>query len=169
MSVTPIPEAGAEQRETRRAVMRNTVYLTVSQAVTVPLSVIVNALTARYLGAEAFGYIYLAWTFAGFGTLVVSWGHEGVLPALVAQEHALAGVLLGTSLAWRAALGLVVYAALAALCHILGYSSEMQWALGLVFVAAVLTSFVAACKDTIRGFERADIPAYAHVGQQLII
>jgi O-antigen/teichoic acid export membrane protein len=168
MSTTPTVEASAEQRETRRAVVRNTLYLTFSQAVTVPLAVLVNAVTARYLGAEAFGYLYLAGTFSGFGLLAVSWGHEGVLPALVAQDHSLAGVLLGSSLAWRAALGFVVYAVLAILCRLLGYGIEMQWALGLAFAGAVLTSFVAACKDTIRGFERADIPALAHVGQQLL-
>jgi len=69
---------------------------------------------------------------------------------------------------WRAGLGVVVYAVLAELCHLLGYGSELQWALGLAFLGSVLTSFVAACKDTIRGFERADIPAYAHVGQQIL-
>jgi len=168
MATTPIVEASAQQRETRRSVVRNTVYLTLSQAVTVPLAVVVNALTARYLGAEAFGYMYLASTFAGFGILVVGWGHEGVLPALVAQNHSLAGILLGSSFAWRTALGLLVYAVLVVLCHVLGYDSEMQWALGLSFLGAVLTSCVAACKDTIRGFERADIPAIAHVGQQIL-
>jgi O-antigen/teichoic acid export membrane protein len=166
MSVTPTAEPSAEQHATRRVVARNTLYLTASQAVTVPLAVLTNALTARYLGAEAFGYIYLAGTFAGFGSLAVGWGHEGVLPALAAQDRSLAGALLGSSFAWRAALGIVVYVALAALCRFLGYGAELQWALGLTFFGTVLTSFVAACKDTIRGFERADIPAYAHIGQQ---
>ena len=32
----------------------------------------------------------------------------------------------------------------------------------------MLSSFVAACKDTIRGFERTDIPAYVHVAQGLL-
>ncbi|HEY0469443.1 MAG TPA: polysaccharide biosynthesis C-terminal domain-containing protein, partial [Polyangiaceae bacterium] len=49
-----------------------------------------------------------------------------------------------------------------------GHGSELQWALGLTFLGSVLISFVAACKDTIRGFERADIPAYVHVGQQVL-
>lgn len=167
MTGTPAAEANAAQDATRRVVARNTLYLTASQAVTVPLAVLTNALTARYLGAESFGYIYLAGTFAGFGVLAVGWGHEGVLPALVAQDRTLAGVLLGSSFAWRAALGVVVYVVLAALCHVLGYGSELQWALALTFLGSVLASCVQACKDTIRGFERADIPAYAHVGQQI--
>ncbi|HEY3254529.1 MAG TPA: oligosaccharide flippase family protein, partial [Polyangiaceae bacterium] len=147
---------------------RNTLYLTLSQAVTVPLAVLVNALTARYLGAESFGYIYLASTFASFGSLAVGWGHEGVLPAMVAQDRSLAGVLLGSSFAWRASLSLIVYAVMAGICRLLHYNAELQWALALTFLGAVLALFVAACKDTIRGFERADIPAYAHVGQQFL-
>ncbi|MEI9941319.1 MAG: oligosaccharide flippase family protein [Pseudomonadota bacterium] len=168
MQVSPSAEPLATQDATRRLVARNTLLLTVSQAATVPLSVLANALTARFLGAESFGYLYLAGTFAGFGMLAVGWGHEGVLPAMVAQDRSIAGVLLGSSFAWRAATSVVVYAVLATLCHLLGYNAELQWALGLSFVSSVLTSFVAACKDTIRGFERADIPAYVHVGQQLL-
>ena len=168
MPIVPVAEASAEQRASGSRVVRNTLYLTLSQAITVPLAVLINALMARYLGAETFGYLYLAGTFAGFGMLAVGWGHEGVLPAMVAQDHSSAGMLLGSSFVWRTALGFVVYGVLAVICHLLGYDSEMQWALALVFAGAVLTSFVQACKDTIRGFERADIPAYSHVGQQIL-
>jgi O-antigen/teichoic acid export membrane protein len=158
----------SDQGAAKRLVARNTLYLTASQAMTVPLSVLVNALTARYLGAETFGYMYLAGTFCGFAILGVGWGHEGVLPAVVAQDHRRAGALLGSAFAWRAALAVVVYPAMALLCHLLGYGSELQWALALTFLGSVLTSCVAACKDTIRGFERADIPAYVHLGQQFL-
>ena len=159
----------ADKGAARRLVLKNTAYLTFSQAATVPLSVLINALTARYLGPEPFGFIYLANTFGGFGYLLFCWGHEGVLPAMVAPDHALAGTLLGSSLASRLGIALVIYPLMAALCHFLGYGSELQWALGLAYLGFVLTSFMAACKDTIRGFERADIPAYVHVGQQLLV
>ncbi len=159
---------GTRQVATGRLVVKNTLYLTVSQAVTVPLAVLVSGLTGRYLGAETFGYMYLAGTWGGFGALAVGWGHEGVLPAMIAQDHSLAGKLLGSAFAWRAVLSVVVYAALAAIAHLLGHNAEFQWALALSFFASVLITCVAACKDTIRGFERADIPAIAHVGQQIL-
>jgi O-antigen/teichoic acid export membrane protein len=168
MTAMPTTEGSAERSASGSRVVKNTLYLTFSQAATMPLAVLVNALTARYLGAEAFGYMYLAGTFAGFGSLAVGWGHEGVLPALVARDHGLAGVLLGSSLVWRAGSSIFVYAVMAVICHLLGYGVEMQWALGLSFAGSVGISLVAACKDTIRGFERADIPAYAHVGQQFL-
>jgi hypothetical protein len=68
-----------------------------------PLSVLTNAVSAHYLGPGAFvGYGYLAGTMCGFGFLAVGWGQDAVLPAQVARNHALAGVMLGSSLAWRA-------------------------------------------------------------------
>lgn len=160
---------GAAKADARRLVVKNTLYLTVSQALTVPLSIFVNAMSARYLGAEAFGYVYLANTLCAFGFLAVSWGHEGVLPAEVARDHGLAGVMLGSSLAWRAVLSVIVYAVLALASVVLGYGSEFQWALGLTCLCFALTSLLGACKDTIRGLERTDIPAYAQVGQQLLV
>ncbi|MEI9953264.1 MAG: hypothetical protein WDO74_30880 [Pseudomonadota bacterium] len=98
--------------------------------------------------------MYLAATFVAFGTLAVDWGHDGVLPAMVARDHSLAGLLLGNSIAWRLSAAVVVYAVMALICVALGYSAELQWALLLTFILAVLNSLIAACKDTIRGFER---------------
>ncbi|MEO8905005.1 MAG: oligosaccharide flippase family protein [Polyangiaceae bacterium] len=152
----------------KRLALRNTLYLTVSQALTIPLAVVVNALLARYLGAAEFGYIYLAASLSGFGFLVVNWGHEGALPSLIALDRTRAGVLLGSSLVWRSWLGVVVYAVLAGGCYLLHYDAAFQWALALTFAITAITAFIAAFKDSIRGFERMDIPAFTHVGQQLL-
>ena len=168
MSAVSAESVSVNQAATRRLVARNALYLTISQALTVPAAVLVNALTARYLGADIFGYLYLAGTFCSFGYVALTWGHDGVLPAMVAQDHSIAGQLLGSALAWRAVASLVIYAVMASICFVLGYGSEFQWALGLSFIATVLTSCTASCKDTINGFERADIPAFAHVGQQFL-
>jgi len=151
-----------------RLVVRNTFYLTASQALTVPLSVLVNAMLARYLGPSDFGVLYLSATLAGFGFLAVNWGHEGALPALVSLDRSVAGALLGSSIFWRAGFSFVAYALFAVVCHFLHYGPVFQWALALTFVINAFTSFIAGCKDTIRGFERTDIPAITHVGQQLL-
>jgi O-antigen/teichoic acid export membrane protein len=44
----------------------------------------------------------------------------------------------------------------------------LQWALALTALISLVTHFVATAKDTIRGLERADIPAYVHAGQQFL-
>jgi O-antigen/teichoic acid export membrane protein len=153
---------------TRRLVARNTIYLSLSQVLAMPITVLSNAVAAHYLGAEAFGYAYLATTLCTFGFLAVGWGHDAVLPAVVARDHRLAGLMLGSSIAWRVVASVVVYAVLATSCYLLRYPAELQWALGLTALLTALIYIVAACKDTIRGLERTDIPAYVHFGQQLL-
>ncbi|MEI9953260.1 MAG: oligosaccharide flippase family protein [Pseudomonadota bacterium] len=106
---------------------------------------------------------------SSFGLLAVDWGQQGVLPAEIARDRTRAETLLGTSLVSRMVLGIVVYLVLAIGCRAFGYQGEVQWALALVFAFSVLCSFANAFKDTIRGFERTDIPAYAQVAQQLLI
>ncbi len=162
-STTSVPDGTLGQ-----VVARNTLYLTVSQALTVPLAILMNAMLARYLGPAEFGFIYLASTLAGFGFLAINWGHVGALPASIARDRANSGALLGSSFAWRMALLLVVYVVFALVCYLLRYGAMFQWALGLTFGIGAFTTLIAACKDTIRGFERTDIPAVTHVGQQLL-
>jgi len=151
-----------------RLVAKNTFYLTASQALTVPIAILVNAALARFLGPADFGFLYLASTLSGFGFLLVNWGHENALPALIARDRSRAGALLGTSIAWRCAFALVVYGVIALACVVLRYGAALQWALALTFVITGFASLIGACKDTIRGFERTDIPAYVHVGQQFL-
>jgi O-antigen/teichoic acid export membrane protein len=162
------PEPAVESGANRRLVLKNTLYLSISQALTVPLSILVNVVVARYLGPDAFGLSYFTFTLCGFGFLIVSWGHDGVLPAVVARDHSQSGLMLGSSLAFRAVLSIPIYLVMAIGCYLFGYDTELQWILALTAIHQLLTVFAAACKDTIRGLERADIPAYTHVGQQLI-
>jgi hypothetical protein len=52
----PAPAGG------QRSLVRNTLYLTLGNAATIPIAVVTNALLGRYLGPEEFGYLYLART-----------------------------------------------------------------------------------------------------------
>lgn len=152
-----------------RQLVKNTFFLTAAQAVTIPISVVSNALIGRYLGPEEFGYLYLATTVCAFAILGLEWGLQGATPALVVRDRAKAGTFLGTGLVWRAMSSLVVSGVLAAVCWLLGYNEGARWAVALSFPLAVLNSVGTGFKDTIRGFERTDIPAYAHVAQQLMM
>jgi O-antigen/teichoic acid export membrane protein len=152
-----------------RLVARNMAYLTAAQVLTIPLSVGLNLLYARYLGPRDFGLIYLAGTMCGFGVLVVEWGQQGVLPAMIARDRSQAGVLLGSGLAWRGIVACLVYVVLAGISMLLGRDGLFQWVLAACFVQAVWTSLAGAYKDSIRGFERTDIPAFAHVAEQLLL
>jgi O-antigen/teichoic acid export membrane protein len=163
------PVAVADTATTRRLVLKNTLYLTIAQVLTIPLSIVNNALAAHYLGPEAFGYAYLAFTLTGFAFLAVEWGHQQVLPAMIAKDPQVAGDVFISSMAWRSSTAIVISAALLLWARLLHYSAVFQWTLAITCLVTTLTSFVAACKDTIRGLERTDIPAIVHVGQQVLM
>src|SRR5438105_7372186 len=69
-----------------RVVARNTLALVLSQFVTTPVSIIVNAVLARSLGAGDFGAIYLATTFLTVVFLFVEWGGQAQVAAAVARD-----------------------------------------------------------------------------------
>jgi O-antigen/teichoic acid export membrane protein len=161
--------AAASNHKEGRLVAKNMAYLAAAQVLTLPLSMVLNAMYARYLGAADFGLTYLAGTICGFGILVVEWGQQGMLPALIARDRSQAAGLLGTSFAWRGVVACAVYISLVVLFLMLGQGDLFQWVLALTFLAALLNSIAGGYKDSIRGFERADIPAIAHVTQQLVL
>jgi O-antigen/teichoic acid export membrane protein len=140
-----------------------------AQFVGMPLSLLVNAVMGRHLGPSDFGYVYLATTFATFGYLFVDWGHSGVLPAAVAQNHGRAGVLLGSSLVWRLGSSVLVSVALALVAHLLGYPAAFQPVLALISLQWFLGAINSAYQDVARGFERTDVAALGRIGQQLLM
>lgn len=126
-----------------------------------------NAVTARYLGPTAFGYMYLGSTFNSFGFLVVEWGYGGVLPALVAADRSRTGALLGTSIAWRCGAALAIYPVLIGLCHILGYGYEVGVVVSLFFVGYTVSAISNVGQCVMLGFERAEVAAYRQILEQL--
>ena len=153
---------------TQPSLVRNTLYLTLAQAVTIPISVATNALVGRYLGAAAFGYLYFATTLCTFAVLGLEWGQQGAVPALISRDRSQAGAYLGTSLAWRCLIALPIASIVALICWLGGYGTGVLWAVGLSFPLSLLNSCAAGYKDAIRGFERTDIPSLAHVAQQFL-
>jgi len=150
-------------------VFRNALILVGAQLAGTPLSILVNAMMGRYLGAEAFGYIFLASTLTRLGFLFVEWGHNGVLPAGIARDRSVAGELLGTSLAWRLCVAILVCSLLAGGSWLYGYGAEFQIVLALVSLQSLVGTLMAACQDATRGYERTDIAAAGQLGQQILV
>ena len=73
----PPPTQATEAPKKSGAVLRNTLILVGGQLAGVPLSILLSATMGRYLGAEDFGYIYLAGTLTSFGFLLVESGQNG--------------------------------------------------------------------------------------------
>jgi O-antigen/teichoic acid export membrane protein len=168
-SASPTEPPAAPDQPKNHGLVRNTLYLTLAQVVTIPLSVASNAISGRYLGPEEFGYMYTAATLCAFAILALEWGHQGAIPALVARDRSRAAAILGTSFAWRALAAVPITLVIAGICVLLDYPPMLRWAVALTLPLTILVSFGGGLKDTIRGFERTDIPAKAHVAQQTLM
>jgi len=162
-----VQQSDTHERSQKRLI-KNTLYLGIAQTATIPLSIVSNALLGRYLGPLEFGQLYVASTLCGFGALAFEWGQTGAVPALVARDRARAGIYLGTSLAWRSGMWLLVASALAAVCWLLGYERGVVLATTVLFPMTLIMSLNSGMNDTIRGLERADISALVHVSQQVV-
>jgi O-antigen/teichoic acid export membrane protein len=143
----------------RVLVLRNAAFTAIGQILGIPLSVLVTAITARYLGAAQLGYLYLATTFNSFAFLAVDWGQLGAIPRLVAADRSQAGRFLGTSLAWRGVTSVLASSALAIGCHVLGYSNQVVIAVALASVGYMMGALSNAGQLTLLGFERTDVAA----------
>src|SRR5688572_13829028 len=164
-----VPVEEVSPRSSRSIVLRNALLLFAAQLVATPFAVVVHAVMARYIGPAEFGRLYLASTFCAFGFLAVDWGQNLTLPGMVARDHTRSGELLGTGLAWRALAAVVVSALLCAGSLALGYGSEFVVLLLLVALGLTVSALSNACQETVRGFERADVTAYAQAGGQLLM
>jgi O-antigen/teichoic acid export membrane protein len=146
--------------------LRNTILLTIGQVIGVPLSMLANMLTARYLGPAAFGQMYIGGTFNAFGFLFVEWGQGGVLPALIAADRARAGRLVGTCLVWAALGALAIYPVLMALCVILDYGPEIRVVVTLFAVGYMLSAMSNVGQYAMIGLERAEVAAFRQILEQ---
>jgi O-antigen/teichoic acid export membrane protein len=153
----------------RRLVLRNTALLLVAQAVVTPLSIAVNAITARVLGPSEFGTLFLAISFVTFGMLFVEWGQGNVLTARAAQNRAQAGELLGSSLLFRGVAALAVLGSLLLVARYLGHDARFSRIVALCALISLLGTLAAAGQDVIRGFERVDFAAGSYVAFQYFI
>ena len=148
--------------------LRNAGWLVAAQVAVAPLSIAANALLGRRLGATEFGQLYLALTVSGLAYLVVEWGQGTALPGMLARGREHAGVLLGSALAWRAAVGTAAALVLVAGAALAGWPPRLVGVAGLVALAGLLGVLARAFLDTLRGYERMDLAALGLVGYQVL-
>jgi O-antigen/teichoic acid export membrane protein len=165
VTASPTP-AAADQPQ--RLVIRNTLFVVAAQLVVTPLSIVVNAIVARKLGAAHFGQLYLATSFAALAFLFVEWGHSGALTGSVARDRSRAGLLLGSSMVWRFAAALLTAVLLISACAWLNYERDFLTVLALALLVSLLGTFAFACNDVFRGFERTDFGAITYVSWQAL-
>jgi O-antigen/teichoic acid export membrane protein len=158
----------ATSSQTTHRVFRNASLLVVAQALVAPVSVLVNAVAARALGAVDFGRYYQALTFTSFVFLFVEWGQPNVLTAKVVADRPAAGELLGSGIVFRAGTAVIAGLLVPLICALAGYDRDFIFILALAMLGATFATVSGACQDAFRGFERTDFAAASLVGWQLL-
>jgi O-antigen/teichoic acid export membrane protein len=138
-------------------------FLTVGKALSAPLAILRNAVIARFLGAEDFGYWFVSQAYAVFAALFITWGQANTLPASTAKDRTRASELLGSGLVQRIGNSALVGVALAAGLAATRPTDKFRLILILVFVRTAVGCFTGVYQDVVRGFERTDVDAVVNV------
>jgi O-antigen/teichoic acid export membrane protein len=164
----PAVIASPPAQDPRRLVLKNTMIMMLGQVLGMPLSMLVTVAMGRLLGPAPYGDIYVASTRTGLGFLFVDWGQGQVMAGAIARDRSKAGLLLGTSLVWRAMAALIVYAVLFGWALVERSSLDFHLILLLLTMHSLITTMTAGSVDAIRGLERTDVSAYQNVLQPLL-
>jgi O-antigen/teichoic acid export membrane protein len=148
----PVAEGGAP-RGAGALVVRNMLALVFSQFITTPVSMVVNAVLARSLGAADFGVIYFANTTLLVAFLFVEWGSQ-FLAGEVARSRARAGELFGAALLQRLAFAGLVLLVIPHVSSLLGYDERTRTVLLLCGARMAVGTIGTLCSAMFRGFEK---------------
>ena len=151
-----------------KLVGRNMFALVASQFVTTPVSMVVNAMLARSLGASNFGAIYLATTVLTLAFLFVEWGGYSQVAAAVARDRSSAARVFGTGLVFRLAMASIVLLFIPYFGAWMEYDDAIGMALTFVGLRLAFVSIGSLCSAVLRGFERIHWVATATVGGNLL-
>lgn len=133
---------------------RGMLALVGSQLVTTPVSMLVQALIARQLGAGPFGAIYFATATLGVWYLFVEWGGHAQVAAEVARDRRAGARLFASGMLLRMLLATAVLIAIPPFGRWMGYGDTVRLALSLISLKLALQGLGALCLAVVRGFEK---------------
>src|SRR5258706_4209468 len=136
------PDLEAPASEPRGTVARNALFLVAGQVTTTALAIVLSAALGRSLGAQDFGIYYLISTMSTFAFVFVEWGQPFLVIRQVARDPRQSGDLLGTALALRVALALLVTIPVGLIAWGLGYAARTTW-LSVCLILASLPLYLA--------------------------
>jgi len=148
------PAEGAAPLRSSGLVARNMLALVFSQFVTTPVSMVVNAVLARSLGAADFGIIYFANTSLLVAFLFVEFGGPHFLAGEVARSRSKAAELFGAAAVQRLAVAAAILLLIPRASAILGYDGRVETVLLLCAARMAIGSIGSLCSAVFRGFEK---------------
>ncbi len=153
-AASPTPRPPAPGPQAGHIVGRGMLALVGSQLVTTPVSMLVQALIARQLGAGPFGAIYFATATLGVWYLFVEWGGHAQVAAEVARDRRAGARLFASGMLLRMLLAAAVLIAIPPFGRWMGYDDTVRLALSLLSLKLALQGLGALCLAVVRGFEK---------------
>lgn len=155
VAADPAPnERDADEPPAGHIVGRGMLALVLSQLITTPVSMTVQALIARRLGAGPFGAIYFATAALGVWLLVVEWGGHAQVAAEVARDRRAGARVFASGMLLRLLFAAVVLALIPWFGRRMGYDDAVRLALSMVSMKLALQGLGALCLAVVRGFEK---------------
>lgn len=150
----PSPTPPALAPDAGHIVGRGMLALVFSQLITTPVSMVVQALIARRLGAGPFGAIYFATATLGVWYLFVEWGGHAQVAAEVARDRRAGARLFASGMLLRVVFAGAVLLAIPVFARWMGYDEAVRLSLALVSVKLALQGLGALCLAVVRGYEK---------------
>ena len=154
---------GAPAAHDGHIVGRGMLALVLSQLITTPVSMTVQALIGRKLGAGPFGAIYFATSVLGVWYLFVEWGGHAQVAAAVARDRQAGARVFASGMLLRLLFAAVVLAVIPAFGRWMEYDEAVQLALAMVSMKLALQGLGALCLAVIRGYEKVHWQAGANI------
>ena len=133
---------------------RGMLALVLSQLITTPVSMAVQALIARHLGAGPFGAIYFATAALGVWYLFVEWGGHAQVAAAIARDRTAGARVFATGMLLRVVMAGAVLAVIPWFGRWMAYDDAVRLALAMVSMKLALQGLGALCLAVVRGFEK---------------
>ena len=149
-------------------VIKNAAFQVGSQAVTWLFAWVLLIYLPRYLGDEGFGRLFFAISFALIASIFLNLGVNTFLMREVARKPEEAPKLLANALSLKAALSLVVYAAMMLVVRTIGVTAEAVTATDIVGLGFVIGSFGQTFTCYLQAEQRGREPAVALVVEKAI-
>lgn len=122
---------------------RDFLAMLADRAIRMLVGIVMVGLTARYLGAEVFGWLNYAGAVAAFATAVAQLGFDGIVVRELVKQPAQAGVIIGAVFAYRVLAGLFLVLLVVAFAGLLGDGGFVQVALIRILALGALAPAMA--------------------------
>jgi O-antigen/teichoic acid export membrane protein len=142
----------------------NGAVMLASQLATWTATLVLTAALGRYLGAGAFGELYLALALAAIFGLLVGFGLDDQLVRAIARDPSLSGSYVSAAVALKVALAVAGYILLLGVSRLLAYSTNLQYLIALYGLVLLSNGLSLTLSAVYRGSQR-----LAHVAISTVI